>query len=262
MKKKRVMLPIQAFPSEIASFLCDADIFDSSCSEEARVYYIEKGDGFYLKTAAAGALKAEALMHTHFHELGLTSKMVVYKTAKGADYLISERVPGEDCRHGKYLANSQKLCDTIAAGLRMIHDQPIDKCPVQDRSLPYVKSLLEGYAGGKYEGSLFEGLWEFSSVQEAWQTAKEGIGSLENTVLIHGDYCLPNILLDDWKISGFIDLGNAGIGDRHIDILWGIWTMKYNLHTVRYTDRFIDAYGRDAVDRDKLRSIVAMEMFL
>lgn len=262
MKKKRVMLPPQAFPPEIAPFLYDADVFDSSCSEEAQVYFIENGDGFYLKTAAAGTLKAEALMHAHFHELGLTSKMVVYTTANDKDYLITERVPGQDCTHEKYLSSPQKLCDTIAVGLRMLHDKPNVNCPIQDRTWPYIRSVLNGYAGGNYDGTLFEGLWEFPSDQETWQMAKAGFGSLENDALIHGDYCLPNILLDDWKFSGFIDLGNAGIGDRHIDILWGIWTMKYNLNTARYTDRFIDAYGRDAVNRDKLRCIAAMEMFL
>lgn len=85
--------------------------------------------------------------------------------------------------------------------------------------------------------------------------------SLERNVLMHGDYCLPNIMLKDWKLSGFIDLINGGVGDRHIDVLWGIWTLKYNNGTAKYTDRFIDVYGRDLIDKEKLRCIAAMEMF-
>ena len=83
---------------------------------------------------------------------------------------------------------------------------------------------------------------------------------MKREVLLHGDYCLPNIILDHWQFSGFIDVGNGGIVDRHIDILWGIWTLKYNLGTTEYTDRFIDAYGRDKVETDKLRFLAAMEM--
>ena len=119
----------------------------------------------------------------------------------------------------------------------------------------------DGYAGGKYEHDLFEGLWEFPSDQAAWEAAREGMSSLERNVLMHGDYCLPNIMLDDWKLSGFIDLINGGVGDRHIDVLWGIWTLKYNLGTGQYTDRFIDAYGQDAINKEKLRCIAAMEIF-
>ncbi len=121
--------------------------------------------------------------------------------------------------------------------------------------------MLKGYDKGKYEPELFEGLWEFSSLQSAWEAAKEGIKNLESNVLMHGDYCLPNIILNNWKLSGFIDLIKAGVGDRHIDVLWGIWTLKYNLGTAKYTDRFIDAYGRDMIDKEKLRCIAAMEMF-
>ncbi len=83
---------------------------------------------------------------------------------------------------------------------------------------------------------------------------------LKDDALLHGDYCLPNIILSDWKLSGYIDVGNGGIGDRHIDILWGIWTLNYNLGTIKYTDRFIDAYGRDKVDMAMLRMTAAMEM--
>ena len=53
--------------------------------------------------------------------------------------------------------------------------------------------------------------------------------------------------------------GVAQFSDRHIDLFWGIWSLNYNLHTPRYTDRFLDAYGRDGIDPDKLRCVAAME---
>ncbi|MBQ1415957.1 MAG: hypothetical protein IIY91_01380, partial [Selenomonas sp.] len=66
--------------------------------------------------------------------------------------------------------------------------------------------------------------------------------------------------LNNWRFSGYIDLVNSGLGDRHIDILWGIWTLNYNLGTIKYSDRFMDAYGRDMIDPDMLRMVAAMEM--
>jgi len=78
-------------------------------------------------------------------------------------------------------------------------------------------------------------------------------------VLIHGDYCLPNIILDNWRFSGFIDLGLAGVGDRHIDLWWGAWTLHCNLKTDQWRDRFFDAYGRDKIEHEKLQIIGAIE---
>ena len=80
-------------------------------------------------------------------------------------------------------------------------------------------------------------------------------------VLLHGDYCLPNVMLDDWAFAGFIDLGNGGVGDRHIDLFWGSWTLWFNLKTKEYTDYFLDAYGREAVDPEKLFLIECAEAF-
>ncbi|MBO7178544.1 MAG: phosphotransferase, partial [Clostridia bacterium] len=84
---------------------------------------------------------------------------------------------------------------------------------------------------------------------------------LTDKVLLHGDYCLPNVILNDWKFSGFIDVGQGGVGDRHVDVFWGIWTLEFNLKTNAYRNRFLDAYGRDLIDEEKLKVIGAIEVF-
>ena len=80
-------------------------------------------------------------------------------------------------------------------------------------------------------------------------------------MILHGDYCLPNVMLEDWRFSGFIDLDHGGIGDRHIDLYWGCWSLGFNLKTDRYRDRFLDAYGRDMVNEELLPVIGAFETF-
>ena len=99
------------------------------------------------------------------------------------------------------------------------------------------------------------------TADKAWKTVCEGRELLCSDTLIHGDYCLPNVMLDDWRFSGFIDLGNGGVGDRHVDIFWGAWTLWFNLHTDQYKDRFFDAYGRDAIDAEALKIVEIAEMF-
>ena len=260
MKKTKITIDPDHFPDEIASFIKDSDIYDSSCSEDARVFYINKDNGYFLKKSTPSVLYPEYLMHGYFHTLDLTSPVVSYIKTENNDYLLTEKINGTDCLDELYLNKPEKLCDVIAESLRFLHSLSHENCPIQDRTDSYIKAFSEGLSKGKYERDLFEGLWEFGSFSDALDAAKEGMDHLETNVLIHGDYCLPNIILKNWELSGFIDLGKAGVSDRHIDILWGIWTLKYNLGTFRYTDRFIDCYGRDLIDKDKLRCIAAMEI--
>lgn len=72
----------------------------------------------------------------------------------------------------------------------------------------------------------------------------------EGDCFIHGDFCLPNILAKDGKVSGFIDLEAGGIGDPWMDYAWCIWSLEYNLGTNRYTDLLLDALGI-TFDREK-----------
>ena len=69
------------------------------------------------------------------------------------------------------------------------------------------------------------------------------------------------MILDNWRLSGYIDLGGAGVGDRHIDLFWGSWTLNFNLGTDIYRERFFDAYGRDLIDKDKLLIVSVAEAF-
>ena len=47
-------------------------------------------------------------------------------------------------------------------------------------------------------------------------------------MLSHGDFCLPNIFINNDKISGFIDLGRIGIGDKWNDIALCYRSLKWN----------------------------------
>lgn len=259
---KRTLIPQKSsdFPEELAGFIRDSAVYDSSCSPEAKVLFIDKDGGYFLKTAEAGSLRTEARMTEYLHSLGLSAEVLHYGTAGGHDWLLTARIAGEDCTDPQYTSDPKRLCDTAAGLLRALHETDGRDCPVQDRNLSYAKAVRKGFSELHYEPDLFRGLWEFPSFEEAKRAAEEGMRLLKRDVLLHGDYCLPNIILDDWRFSGFIDVGNGGIGDRHIDILWGIWTLNYNLGTTKYTGRFMDAYGRDRIEEEMLRMTAAMEI--
>ena len=261
MNRTLITPDLTLFPADVRPLLTGAAIYDSSCSPEARVYFIDRDGGIYLKTAAAGTLQAEADKTRFFHKKGLGAEVLAYLTEGERDWFATRAVRGEDCTHADYLAEPTRLSDLLGETLRWLHEMPTDGCPAPDYLHQYTTLVESNYRSGNYDKSAFPDSFGYRSAEEAWDVFSKSRHLLKADTLIHGDYCLPNIMLDSWHFSGFIDLGNSGVADRHIDLFWGAWTLGFNLHTDAYRDRFFDAYGRDRVDEDALRVVAAAEVF-
>lgn len=260
MKRKPTELLPETLPLQLRSFAENATVYDSSCSPAARVWFLDKGPGFYLKKSPKGTLEKEAAMTGFFHSKGLGAEVMAYESLDH-DWLLTRRIPGEDCTWQPYMEDPVRLCDTTAALLRMLHETPFAGCPVPNRTADYLAAARRNYLAGTYDVTLFPDNWGYATVEDAFRVVEETGKYLQADTLLHGDYCLPNIMLDNWHFSGFIDLDTAGVGDKHVDLFWATWSLQFNLKTDRYRERFLDAYGRDALVPELFRTVAAIEVF-
>lgn len=260
MKKTLIDRLPDSAPAELLSFAGNARIFDSSCSPAARVYYVEKDGGYFIKTAPPGTLLDEATMTSYFGKRGLGAEVLHYST-NTADWMMTSKVAGEDCTYELYLSDPKRLSALLGERLRMLHETSCDGCPVMNRMEGYLALADENYKTGNYDTSHFPDSFGYRSAEEAYSVLCDGRDALKCEVLLHGDYCLPNIMLDNWHFSGFIDVGNGGVGDRHVDLFWGAWTLMFNIGTDKYRQRFFDAYGRDLIDEEIIKIVAAAEVF-
>lgn len=258
MERRPIVADPAAFPEAFRELVAASRVYDSSCSPEARVWFLDREEGLYLKTAPRGSLRREADMTAFFCGKGLATEVLRYESLD-RDWLLTRAVPGEDCTFRGYLEDPKRLSALLGEKLRMLHEVSTAGCPVTDHTGAYLAAVAEGQARGRFDGSYYhrEGLTEAA----ARSTIQEAAPLLKNEVLLHGDYCLPNVMLEDWRFSGFIDLDHGGIGDRHIDLFWGGWSLGFNLGTDEWRDRFLDAYGRDIINEELLRAIGAFEAF-
>ena len=259
MKRTLVQEAWEEFPSALHPYIKGARLYDSSCSPEARVYLIERDVGYFLKKAKRGSLQREASLTRYFHGKGLAAEVFHYESG-AHDWLLTSRVVGEDCTYAAYLENPRRLATTLAEILRELHSLPTDDCPY-DRTASYIEAVEEGYHRGRFDSSIFLSGMTLSDRESEYAYFSARKHLLEKDTLIHGDFCLPNIMLLDFCFSGLIDLGNGGRGDRHIDLFWGAWSLCYNLKTDAYRDDFFDAYGRSLIDEERLRIVAAAECF-
>lgn len=261
MRLKPLNLDYTCFPTPIQQYLRGATLYDSSCSPHAQVIYLAKDHGYFLKIAKANSLQREAELTTYFHSLKLAPCVLEYLSDPNYDYLLTEKISGHDCIEPLYLANPKRLCDTLAERLAILHQYDFTDCPIANHTEHYLNKIEENYQKRQWDLQLFPAKWAFASPETAYKIVQEKKQLLQTDTLLHGDYCLPNVILDAWQFSGFVDLDSGGVGDRHIDIFWGTWTLNFNLKTDHYRERFYDAYGRAKIDLEKLELVAACEVF-
>lgn len=259
MQRQLTELNITDIPVRFHPLLNGARVYDSSCSKAAQVYFIDTGEGFYLKKSPKCSLAKEAAMTAFFHSKGLAPEVLAYESDE-FDWMLTRRVIGEDCTDPMYLSDPKRLCDLTAKLLRQLHEVDISDCPV-NRTADYLATAQENYRQRRYDITLFPDNWGYATPEEAWAEIEANGDRLASDTLLHGDYCLPNIMLDNWNFSSFIDLDSAGIGDRHVDLFWGMWSLNFNLKTDAFCQRFLDVYGRDRIETERFRTIAAIEVF-
>ena len=246
-------------PAELAAEFASVPVYDSSCSETARVYYLDTEGGFFLKKSPKDSLREEADLTKVFGDAGFGAEVLAYVRAD-SDWLLTRSIPGEDGTH--FLDRPAFLCDTLAAAFRTLHDEGLSR--IGDRALPNrtddtLRKAKQGLSHGVFQSYLRPEIYGIRSPEDARAALTEGEGSFRPSCLIHGDACLPNVLIRGGLFSGFIDCGAAGFGNRHSDLFWTLWSLSFNLKTDAWADRFLDAYGRDAVDPGQLRTAAAAE---
>ena len=260
MKKTLIDKLPDNIPIDLRSLMFGYPVYDSSCSSEACVYFVERDGGYYVKQAPKGSLATEAEMTRYFHSLGLGVEVARYISEEN-DWLVTKAAVGEDCTSKRFLDDPRRLAILLGESLRSLHEIDHTKCPLQNRMDSYDATVRANYKKGIFDSDLFAGEFRFDNREGAYAEYLAARDSLDDHVLLHGDYCLPNIILENWRLSAFIDVGNGGVGDRHIDLFWGVWTLWFNLKTDAYKDVFLDAYGRDKVEVSLLRAIAAAETF-
>lgn len=139
----------------------------------------------------------------------------------GLCYMLMTRIKGKMACAGEYTDNAAELLPILADGIKLLWRVDTHGCPQQnmlDTKLAHARRSVE--LGLCDEDNVQPGTYGpdgFSSPKElyAWLAANRPD---EERAFSHGDLCLPNVFIDGGRISGFIDLGWAGVTDIYQDI--------------------------------------------
>ncbi|WP_406213311.1 APH(3'') family aminoglycoside O-phosphotransferase [Streptomyces decoyicus] len=213
--------------------------------------------------ADAAGLKAERDRVAWLGEQGVPGPRVLdWHCGDAGACLVTSAVPGVPADQ----VSAADLCvswERIADAVRELHEVPVGQCPFR-RDLDTMVAVARDVVTREAVNP------EFLPVEQQHTPATELLARLTpqiarrrdqeaaDTVVCHGDLCLPNIVLDPrtLDVSGFIDLGRLGLADRHADLALLLANARETWpdeERARAADAaFAERYGI-ALDHDRLR---------
>jgi len=196
-------------------------------------------------------------------------QILCYEVKDGQEYLLMSRIFGKMACAEEYLSNPEQLLPLLAEALHMLWQVDIAGCPRErslDAELKEAGARLEsGEADREYLSAVAE-KEGFAGPERLLHWLEDNRPPLE-MAFSHGDCCLPNIFFHENRVSGFIDLGDAGIADRWRDISLCYRSLMHNTDgTYGFTlpgfkpERLFDYLGI-APNPDKLRYYILLDAF-
>jgi kanamycin kinase len=167
------------------------------------------------------------------------------------NWLVTEALTGLPATHSSFSADPQELVRVLATGLRTFHEAPVEQCPFDFRLDAALLLTRERMDAGHIDAERdFHPEFTHLTPADALSRLELDKPSSEDLVVCHGDYCLPNTLIGDDRVVGYVDLGELGVADRWWDLAVATWSLTWSLGP-GYEGAFLEAYGIE-VDEERM----------
>lgn len=186
-------------------------------------------------------------------------KVLLFCEAENTDYLLLSEISGTPASDDFLKADIPRIIEQLVNGLKTIHELPIEDCPFSERLDYKIELVRERMSKGLVDETDFDEERQGRTAGDAFGELIETKPDDEDLVFTHGDYCVPNVVLKDGKLSGFVDWGNAGVADRYQDLALLTRSILYNFGE-DWTERVFEIYGI-APDLQKLHFYKLLDEF-
>jgi len=158
-------------------------------------------------------------------------QVAAHEVYNGQDWLLMTRMQGTELCKPDVMNKPSLLLDCMAEALHTLWAIPVADCPFERTVAENLAHAEIAIRSGRFDPSDCEpetfGPGGFKDPEALLEWLKGNL-PLQDRVVTHGDFCLPNLFTDGKRFTGMIDVGNAGAGDRWMDLALGWRSLKHN----------------------------------
>lgn len=187
-------------------------------------------------------------------------EVIHYEKDEANEYLLIKELKGHDASSNRNKISESSIMRLMGIGLKQVHEVRIGDCPFDQTLDSKIKGAKNRVENGLVDEEDFDRIREGLNAQQIFVELIAKKPLKEALVFTHGDYCCPNIILNEGGIGGFIDMGRAGIADRYQDLALAIRSIESN-YGKEQVSTFLEAYGLKNLDENKVYYYQLMDEF-
>lgn len=207
---------------------------------------------YYLKISTNQEIVKEVTNYQFLTDVINVPKIYEFEKVDDTYYLLMSEIKGK-MLYELLVDDIEDTIITYASVLKQLHSVSIEKYPIEFDLISEVKSIKERLSTIDLDNFEFEN--QQQGIEKTYEKLLEYFPKERDIVLCHGDYCMPNIIVD--KHFGLIDMARARLDDRYQDIALALRSLKFNIeninkeYTQEYENLFLNTYGIDEIDEQK-----------
>ncbi|MDF2588521.1 MAG: aminoglycoside 3-phosphotransferase [Anaerocolumna sp.] len=233
-------------------------ILDDEGKSKAQVTkYYDSNIVYYLKIEQVNSEVEREIGLYQWLKDKLPIPTIVYQAiVKDISYILMEKVKGEMLESVHYKNNPELLVRLAAEGIKKLQSVDISDCiydsRIDSKLLKTRKFIDDGVASSIDESIYTEGM---STVEDVYKYLVEHKPK-EELVFTHGDYCFNNYFTDGMDITGYIDMGRGGVGDKYQDI--ALCVRKLSDYDSKYIDLLFELLEMEP-DYEKIKYYILLD---
>jgi aminoglycoside phosphotransferase len=133
-------------------------------------------------------------------------------------YLLLTEIRGVPAIDDSLKTDVPRVVEQLVEGLKMIHALPLETCPFDTQFEDKIEMARERTLKGLVDEADFDDERQGRSSESVFREMIASVPSERDLVFTHGDYCVPNIILNRGRLNGFVDWAEGGAADRYQDL--------------------------------------------
>jgi len=179
-------------------------------------------------------------------------ELVRFEATADAASLLTTALPGRTAWQilDAEPARAAETVDALADVLRDLHAIPVDSCPFDSGHGVRLRAARDRIDAGLVDEEDFDDVRQGWCAEQVWDAMQRLLPLTPDPVVTHGDFSLDNILIENGRVVGCIDLGRVGVADRYQDL--AILGHGLNEFGEGLIERLFERYGIARPDRRKI----------